>query len=120
VLILVTDTEGDAVDIAAWQPASARLGTWCHRAWALGEGAIYELRLSEHGALPVWRDPLRWLRACREGVVLIQPCLAAAFLCDVGPLLAEDVAHGCELKEKLTRPAPRILIPSSSLSVRAA
>lgn len=119
-LILITDPEGDAVDIAAWQPASGRLGTWCHRAWALGESTIYAPRLSEQGALPVWRSPVGWLRARREGVVLIQPRLAAAFLCDAGPLLAEDVEHGCELKEKLTRPAPRILIPSSSVSARAA
>jgi hypothetical protein len=44
---------------------------------------------TQHGALPVWRDPLRWLQASRTGVVLIQPRLAAAFLCDAGPLLAE-------------------------------
>jgi hypothetical protein len=120
ILILVTDPHGDALDIAAWHPASGRLGTWCHRAWALGQDGIYAPRLTRHGALPVWRNPLRWLEAGQKGVVLIQPQLAAAFLCDAGPLLAEDVEHGRELKEQLVRPAPRILIPSASLSARVA
>ncbi len=119
VLILV-DSGGDPVDIAAWQPSSGRLGTWCRRAWALGQDSIYAPRVNQHGALPVWRNPLHWLQAGRSGVVLIQPRLAAAFLCDTGPLLAEDVEHGRELKEQLARPAPRILIPSSSLSTRVA
>jgi hypothetical protein len=120
ILFLVTDSHRDALDIAAWQPSSRRLGTWCHRAWALGQDTIYAPRLDRHGALPVWRNPLRWLKAGRRGVVLIQPRLASAFLCDAGPLLAEDVEHGRQLKERLARPSPRILVPSSTLSTRVA
>lgn len=119
VLFLIVDSGGNAVDIAAWQPSSGRFGSWCHRAWALGQDSIYAARVNQHGALPVWRNPLHWLQAGRSGVVIIQPRPAAAFLCDAGPLLAEDVEHGRELKEQLARPAPRILIPSS-LSARVA
>jgi hypothetical protein len=115
ILILIFDCWGQAIDIAGWNPHSGRFGTWRNRAWALGEGSAFAPRLSEHGALPMWRTPLNWLVACRKGVVLFQPRLAAAFLCDAGPLLAEDLEHAHELKKQLTRPSPRILIPSCSL-----
>ena len=64
----------------------------------------------EAGALPVWRSPLNWLRAGREGIVLIRPTAAAYFLDDAGPLLAEDVAHAAELRRLMTRTGPRILV----------
>jgi hypothetical protein len=115
VLIPISDCWGEAIDIAGWNLHSGRFGTWRHRAWALGEGSAFAPRLSEHGALPVWRTPLNWLLAGRKGVVLLQPRLAAAFLCDAGPLLAEDFDHARELKAQLTRSSPRILIPSCSL-----
>ena len=111
-LFLVTDGVGDAVDIVAWQPATNRIGTWRGLAWALGQDAIYAPRLSEHDGLPVWTSPLDWLRGRRRGVVLIMPRLAADWLCDAGPLVAEDLDHALELSRVLSRPAPRILIPT--------
>jgi hypothetical protein len=68
--------------------------------------------MSEHAGLPVWRSPIGWLRARRKGLCLVRPKAAVHFLTDASPLLAEDAAHGAELKHLLTRPAPRILIPS--------
>ncbi len=106
---------GEANDIVAWSPSSGRLATWLGRAWALGEETIYRPRLSNHGALPVWRSAADWLRARREGICLLRPKAAAHYLCDAGPLLAEDTTHGEELRRLLTRPAPRILVPSSKL-----
>jgi len=85
---------------------------WRGACWALGQDRIYDARLTEDDALPVWRSPLDWLRANRRGVVLIQPHLAAAWLCDAGPLLAEDREHAFELRRLLSRPAPRILFPA--------
>jgi hypothetical protein len=113
ILILVADLEHCAVDIAAINPLTGRVGTWCHRAWAIGEGTTFLPRLTERRVLTVWRNPVGWLRAGRSGVVLLQPRLAAAFLCDAGPLAAEDRDHGFELRRQLTRPAPHILIPAA-------
>jgi hypothetical protein len=113
-LFLITDHQGVARDVVAWCPKLSKLETWLGRAWALGEESVFSPRLSKHQALPVWRSPLNWLRSRRKGICLIRPKAAVHYLHDAGPLLAEDVAHGAELKQLLSRPAPQILVPSSS------
>jgi hypothetical protein len=112
-LFLVTDHQNVVRDIVAWAPQLGQLTTWLGRAWALGEETIYQPRLTDHGALPVHHTPVGWLRFRREGICLVRPQAAAHWLCDAGPLLAEDEAHGEQLVQILTRPSPRILVPSS-------
>jgi hypothetical protein len=112
-LFLVKDSGGAPLDIVAWKPSTGRIGSWLGYAWGLGEGTIYKPRL-ESEALPVWRSPLGWLRAGRRGVVLLKPQLAAPFLRDAEPLLAEDVEHGTELEKQLTIAPPRIMVPDPS------
>lgn len=111
-LFLITDSRGVARDVVAWAPKLGKLTTWLNRAWALGEDSIYAPRLSDDGGLPIWRTPVGWLKARRNGICLVRPKAAAHYLCDAGPLIAEDAAHGAELKQILTRPAPRILVPT--------
>lgn len=110
-LILAEDTSDEPEDIVAWIPGLGKMATWLGRAWAIGSGATYAPRISEHDALPVHRDPLAWLRDHRRGVVILKPRVAAGWLADAEPLLAEDEPHGHELRAALTRPAPRILVP---------
>jgi hypothetical protein len=112
-LFLVGDVHGCPADIVAWQPATRWLGTWRGLAWALGQEAVYWPRLDEHGALKVHPDVLTWLRDDCRGIVLIRPPLAAAFLCDAGPLLVDSAEFGAELRDSLTRPAPRILVATA-------
>ncbi len=113
------DSGGAPLDVIAWQPQSSRLGSWLGHAWGLGQESIYAPRLSDHGGLPVWREPLAWLRTNRRGVVLLRPGAAAHDLEAAAPLIAEDAAHGEELKQLLTRPAPRILVPTHKHQVAA-
>jgi hypothetical protein len=61
----------------------------------------------------VWRSPLDWLRQGRRGIVLLRSHAAAYALDDTGPLMAEDLEHGLELRRLLTRPGPRILVRRS-------
>lgn len=112
-LFLMTDPCGTAVDIAAFDYRTGQLAIWLGRAWALGQERVYAPRLSEHQALAVWRSPLDWLRHGRHGVVLIRSHAAACHLDDAGPLMAEDVQHGLELRRVLARPGPRILVRRS-------
>ena len=112
-LIAVTH-EGDRfIDIAAWRRpgtaqavAQAAVGHWGRRNRSPS--------LVAEGALPVWRSPLNWLRAGRDGIVIIRPEAAASLLDGAGPLLAEDVAHARALRELLTRTGPRILLRAPS------
>jgi hypothetical protein len=109
-LIAINDEDGRWIDIAGWQPAKSWTGLWLGTAWALGQASVHRPRMGEAGALPVWRSPLNWLRAGREGIVLIRPTVAAYFLDDGGPLLAEDVAHAAELRRLMTRTGPHIFV----------
>jgi hypothetical protein len=111
-VFLIIDPWGDPRDIVAWSHKTSQLACWYGQAWAIGQETIYDVRLSGHGALPIWRDPLGLLRANREGLVLLRPHVAAHYLNDVGPLFAEDSAHGLELQALLSRPQLRILVPA--------
>jgi hypothetical protein len=111
-IFLILDQQGEAWDMVAWCSRTGQLASWLCRAWAIGEDTIYEPRLSDHGALPIWRDPLRLLQANREGIVLVRPRAAVQYLADAEPLLAEDTWHGEELQQILTRPCPRIIVPA--------
>jgi hypothetical protein len=113
-LFLVTDSRGDPIDIIGWQPARNWIGTWRGIAWALNQQAVFAPRVSDHGALRVHQSPLEWLRDECRGIVLVQPHLAAGFLCDAGPLIAENSGHRQALKAALTRPSPRILVAADA------
>jgi hypothetical protein len=112
-VFLVCDPWATPTDIAIWQPRSNRMASWLGRCWALGEGSIYAPRLIFEGALPIWQNALEWLRANRQGLVILRPDAATHYFADTGPLLAEDVDHGVELQAALARPAPRIVVPSN-------
>jgi hypothetical protein len=64
----------------------------------------------------VHRTPLGWLRAGREGVVVVEARRAAQLLRDFGPLAGEDEAHGRELRELFRRQEPRIYVPERRLA----
>jgi hypothetical protein len=106
--IVVTATYG-AIDIAAWQPESNRIGLWLNRAFALGEEQILAPRLGDE-PLPIWRTPMKWLRAGRQGLVVLRPGAAGFHLDCVPVLLAEDFAHGEELERILTPKKPKTKI----------
>ena len=67
--------------------------------------------LNRERALPVHRTPLGWLKAGREGVVMVETHRAVQLLRDFGPLAAEDEAHGRRLRELFRKQEPRIYVP---------
>lgn len=107
-VILVRDTFGQAVDIAAWDPQTNRVGTWLGAAYALGQGSVFGARLSD--GLRVHRTVMNYLRAGGNGIVILNYEAARNYLTDAGPLIAEDQQHCRELTAALTHPLPRILL----------
>lgn len=112
-IFLVSDLQGAPADVVAWMPAADWLGTWRGLAWALGQEAVYRPRLNEHAALKVHPGVLDWLRDGCRGITLLRPSLAAAFLCDAGPLLVDSAEFGSELRASLTRHPPEILVATA-------
>lgn len=59
-------------DIVFWQPRTGQLATYEGRAFALGEDAIHNpATFSFDGHLNIFSDPLDWLRAKRDGIVVL-------------------------------------------------
>jgi hypothetical protein len=64
-------------DIVFWRPSSGELATWYGRAFAIGEDAIDNPATYAFDCqLNIFATPLEWLRAKRDGVVVIDWSLA--------------------------------------------
>jgi hypothetical protein len=65
-------SEVDADDIVFWHRTTGRLATWCGRAFALGQTRIGEAATySFDSSLNIFDSPLEWLRARRDGIVVL-------------------------------------------------
>jgi hypothetical protein len=72
--------EIDADDIVFWHQATGRLSNWSGRAFALGQEIICQpATYSFDCALNIFADPIDWLRAGRDGVVVLPDRWSAAF-----------------------------------------
>lgn len=59
-------------DVVFWRPRTGELATWFGRAFALGEQAIDQATTYSFGfSLNIFESPLDWLRAGRDGVVIL-------------------------------------------------
>jgi hypothetical protein len=106
--IFACQTIDGVADLAAWVPSSRRLLTRLGVAGLLGQRQAEEAR-DDINARPlrVWRTPLGWLRAGRDGVVIIDPETAAHLLSGL-PVIPEDIEFGRALAA-LRVPPPRVI-----------
>jgi hypothetical protein len=95
-------------DLIAFDPETGLLATWLGRAFAINEASIWAPNL-DRDPLPVWRDPIGWLKAKRQGIVLLKPEQAYSYLDHLPGVIAEDVQHGEELERLLW--TPRRIVP---------
>ena len=94
-------------DLIAWRPASKRVATWRSSAFALGEDAIWNPASYFMGtALRVHRTPLEWLKADRDGIVIVKPELTHAYLRDADISFADDL-YARQVKRWREPPLPR-------------
>ncbi len=108
-LILPCISGAGLVDLVCWTPRSNQLAS------RLGVAAVLGQREADDAhdditarPLPVWRSPASWLRAGRNGIVVVDPVRAAHLLAGL-VLLAEDHEHARELHRVLRVPPPRIM-----------
>jgi hypothetical protein len=94
-------------DLIAFDPETGLLATWLGRAFAINEASIWEPNL-DGDPLPVWRDPIGWLKAKRQGIVLLRPEQAYSYLDHLPGVVAEDMQHGEELERLLWTPRRRV------------
>jgi hypothetical protein len=98
--------EDECDDLIAWRPD--QLGSWCARSFALGQEAIWNPASWFMGeGLFIRRSPLQWLRADRNGIVIVRPDLAYAMLRHVPRLAFADAAHARQVRTWLQPPKVR-------------
>ena len=102
------DDSGAVIDLVAWHPPSGRIGSSERAAGWLAGGLQ-----SDDEPVIVHPDPLAWLRASREGVVIVHEDIARPALLAQRTLQAADLAHGEALDAMLRKVrVPRIVVPA--------
>ena len=114
-VFLSLDEEGEPADLVAWAPQEQRLAAWFGASPLLGAENLWAPRLTKERALSVFESPLGWLRAGREGVVVIDKRRSAPLLRLAEPLIAESIDHGQRLRRRLTLRPPRVYVAKSQL-----
>ena len=95
------------LDLLAFDPTQPERW-WLRRGQALLLGSIYVgLALEADSALPIYANPMSWIKANAEGVVVLDWEAAPSLLLDASEFLAEDVALGDRLQAAL---APSIMV----------
>lgn len=106
-IVPADDLGGEIIDVVAWRPGGSP-ATWLGRAPLLGGRNIYAPRPQLGEFLTVHEGVADWLKADREGVVILNPHQAADWLEGVSLLAAGGRSHAIKLNQMLARPAPSI------------
>lgn len=107
VLTFLVEDCGEAIDIAAWQPRTGQLATWLGTGFAIGQEAILNpATYFADGALHVYETPLQWLLANRDGIVIVRPDLAHAYLANCQRLVCPDARFARKVRQWLEPPKP--------------
>ncbi len=108
-IVLALDLDGQPADLMAWRPdPRGFLASWTGRAPLLGAEQLEMPRLGE--PLRVHETPLEWLRDGRQGVVVVDPKMAAPALIDAAPLAVSTPAFAVRLRSMLHRAPPKIVV----------
>jgi hypothetical protein len=106
IILLALDEEGYPVDLVAWTTNPYRIASWFGTP-LLGAENLFAQRLDD--GLKVFPNPLEWLKAERDGVVIVDSEAAKWSLVDER-LTVRDGDFGRKLREMLSLPQPRIEI----------
>ena len=106
------EDSGEVIDLIAWQPRTGALASWRGQAFCLGDlDEIYNpATYFMDGALRVHASPLEWLRANREGIVILRPDFTYAHLRFCQRILCDDPAHAEDVEFWLRAPEPTVKI----------
>ena len=116
VVVVARDDSGEPADLVAWLPNDGWFGSWLDALPLLGMHALFAPRLGE--PLPVFLDPLGWLQAGREGVVILDRT-RARFSLEGVTVAAASVDDGLVLQKLLQPPKPKILVRAAADRIAA-
>ena len=109
-ILPVIDRHG-AADLCAWAPRTGETATRLGIGWMLG-GDLIGRDIGDGVTVPplrVFRTPLDWLRAHRNGIVILDPARAAVALAGI-VIEAIDNNHANDLRRALRVPPPVVRV----------
>lgn len=112
---------GEVIDLIAWQPRTGQLASWHGQAFCLGdvEDIFNPATYFAGDALRVHETPLQWLLAGREGIVILRPDLAYAYL-KGRRVLCDDPRHAARIERWCQSPRTSVEILISAAERNAA
>jgi hypothetical protein len=95
------EDRGEVIDLIAWQPRTGALASWRGQAFCLGDlDDIFNPATYFAGdALRVHATPVDWLLADREGIVIVRPDLAPAYLSHCQRIRCSNAAYARHVKK---------------------
>ena len=107
-IIFKAEDRGDEVDRIAWQPTAGKLASCSGCTFCLGDlDQLYNpATYFMGGSLRVHPDPVGWLRANREGIVILRPDLTYAYLRHCPRLVFADQSHAERVWNWMQPPMP--------------
>ena len=108
---------------SSWTPVQNALATWRGDAFALGQEAVFNpATYFDGGALHVHETPLQWLRADRQGIVILRHDLSHAYLAHCQRLACSDTGFAKKVKAWLQprKPTVKILVEAQAEKAAAA
>ncbi|RYC29410.1 hypothetical protein D3273_23980 [Lichenibacterium minor] len=114
-ILVALDREGEIADLVAFRGGeNAFAGSWLGRIGLLGEEQLDRAR----DELRVHADVLSWLRAGRQGVVVIDPVRAAPMLRDAGSMVVGSWEEKRRLADMLSVRLPPIAVEATVPTAR--
>jgi hypothetical protein len=120
VLLFGCEDRGEVIDLAAWSARENTFATWRSTAFCLGDldQCFNPATWFDGDGLHIHRTPLDWLKAGRDGIVILNPKLCWAYLRNVPRAICADIEHGEEVKRWIKpprRPQTKIFIKTTSV-----
>jgi hypothetical protein len=104
----------EVIDLIAWQPHTGTVASWRGQAFCLGDvDDIFNPATYFAGdALRVHPTPLDWLLADREGIVIVRPDLAPAYLSHCQRIRCSNAAYARQVRKWIQprQPLAEILV----------
>jgi hypothetical protein len=107
-LIFKAEDRGEEIGLIAWELSTGKFASWDGNTFCLSDldqldnPAIY----FSGGSLQIHADPLDWLRANREGIVILRPDLTYAYLRHCPRLVFADQRHAERVWNWIQPPMP--------------
>ncbi len=111
-IVFRANDHGEPIDLLAWSARTNRLASWRGAAFCLGDvdDCFNPGSWALGGGLRVHLTPLDWLKADRDGIVIVNPALSYSCLRNRPRLVVGDALHAKRIQQWIKPPKPCVEI----------